>query len=424
VASAADDAPGTWVPGADGSGFGIENLPYGVVRVGADAPRPAVRVGDFAVLLAALAEAGQLDGLGIRDEAFRAPTLNPLIEAGPDAWQALRARLGALLSGDSPSPVPQRGVVALADAAVELPVAVGDYVDFYSSLEHATNIATIWRPEAPALEPNWRRLPVGYHGRAATVVVSGTRIARPSGQLPPSEPGGDSTFGPERSLDFELELGFITGDGPPLGSPIPARDAARHIFGFVLVNDWSARQIQRFEYRPLGPFLGKSFATSISAWVVPPAALAPHVVPARPQEPPPLEYLRLDQRAIVDVSLEAALTPPNGSAETVLTRTNSSFLYWTPEQQLAHATVNGARVRAGDLWASGTISGPGAESYGSMLELSWGGRSPIALADGGQRTFLEDGDTVVMRGVAHGGGRPPVSLGHVSGQVIAAAPPR
>jgi fumarylacetoacetase len=412
----------SWAAGADGSGYGIENLPYGVVRVGSDEPRPAVRIGDFAALLPALADAGQLESLGIRDVAFRAPTLNPLIEAGPDAWQALRARLVALLSGDGPSSAPERGVVPLAEVTVELPVDIGDYVDFYSSLEHATNVATIWRPESPALEPNWRRLPVGYHGRAATVVVSGTPIERPNGQLPPSDPDGDSTFGPEGSLDFELELGFITGDGPALGSPIRATDAARHIFGFVLVNDWSARQIQRWEYRPLGPFLGKSFATSISPWIVPPAALTPHLVPARPQDPPPLDYLRLDARSILDVSLVAALTPEGASEEAVLSRTNSRYLYWTPEQQLAHATVNGARVRAGDLWASGTISGPDRESYGSMLELSWGGREPIALPGGEHRTFLEDGDTVVLRGVAQGAGRAPVSLGCVSGRVMPAAP--
>jgi fumarylacetoacetase len=414
------------VPGADGSGFGIENLPYGIVRVGSDAPRPAVRVGDFAVLLSALADAGHLTGIGIAQEAFHAPTLNLLIKAGADAWQALRARLVSLLSAGEAgaAELPERALVPLADATVELPVAVGDYVDFYSSLEHATNVAKIWRPETATLEPNWRRLPVGYHGRAATVVVSGTPIQRPNGQLPPAEEGGDSSFGPERSLDFELELGFITGDGPPLGSRIRVGDAGRHIFGFVLVNDWSARQIQRWEYRPLGPFLGKSFATSISPWIVPPAALVGHRVPARPQEPPPLEYLRLDSPSVLDVSLVAALTPQGGSAETVLSHTNSKFLYWTPEQQLAHATVNGARARAGDLWASGTISGADRGSYGSMLELSWAGREPIALAGGESRRFLEDGDTVVLRGVAQGDGRPLISFGSVSGQVMPAATTR
>jgi len=297
-------------------------------------------------------------------------------------------------------------LVPLAELETRLPLATGDYVDFYSSLEHATNLGRLFRPDAEPLLPNWRHLPVGYHGRASSIVVSGTPICRPRGQLPTD---GVPAFGPSRRLDIELELGFVTGLGNELGHPIPTSAAAEHVFGFVLVNDWSARDIQRWEYQPLGPFLGKSFATSISPWVVPLDALEPFRVPAPPQDPEPLEYLRTEGDWGLDIELEIEL---NGS---VISRTNARGLYWTVPQQLAHVTVNGANVRPGDLYASGTISGPEPGSRGSLIELTWGGRDPIRLPDGSERTFLQDGDTVVLRGWC---GDRQVSLGEVVGTIV------
>jgi fumarylacetoacetase len=395
----------SWVPGADDSGFGLDNLPLGVVRHAGGPPRPAVRIGHHALPL------GGLD-LGLPEGVLDAPVLNPLLALGRPAWSELRRRLTALLVAGAP----ERELVALAEAETLLPVAIGDYVDFYSSIEHASNLGRMFRPDADPLLPNWRHLPVGYHGRSGSVVVSGTPVRRPHGQLPPADPGSAPAFAPTQRLDIELELGFVTGPGNPLGTAIPAERAAEHIFGFVLVNDWSARDVQRWEYQPLGPFLGKSFATSISPWIVPLEALEPYRVPAPPQDPPPLEYLRTAGDWALDLELEVALAPAGGE-ETVVSRTNARGLYWTAPQQLAHATANGAPARPGDLFASGTISGAEPGTYGSLIELTWGGRDPLRLADGSERTFLADGDTVVLRGAA-GGGR--VSLGEVAGTILRA----
>jgi fumarylacetoacetase len=373
------------------SGFGLDHLPYGVVARRGELPRCAVRLGDEAVDLHALQRAGLLGELP--DGVFAGPTLNPFLALGRPAWEATRARLQHLLAGGAPTLIP------LAETTPRLPVAVGDYVDFYSSLDHATNVGRLFRPDADPLHPNWRRLPVGYHGRAGSVVVSGTPIRRPRGQSVPPAPGAAPPFGPSRQLDVELELGFITGDGPPLGTPIPASAAREHVFGFVLVDDWSARDLQRWEYRPLGPFLGKSFATSISAWVTPLAALEPYLVPGPAQDPEPLEYLRADGAWAVDAALRIEL---NGET---ISATNARGLYWTFPQQLAHATVNGARVRAGDLFASGTISGAAAGSEGSLIERYRNER------------FLADGDTVVLRGTCGGGA---LTLGEVAGTVTPA----
>jgi fumarylacetoacetase len=385
-------------------GFGIENLPYGVVRRGDGPPRPAVRLGDEAIDLAGLALQSVPAG------TFEHASLNPFIALGARAWSAAREEIAEAIAAGRH----EQHAAPLADADAVLPIEVGDYVDFYASIEHASNLGRMFRPDSDPLMPNWRYLPVGYHGRAGTVVVSGTPIRRPRGQRPPADPGGAPSFGPEPRLDIELELGFVTGDGPPLGTPIAAAEAAEHIFGFVLVNDWSARAIQRWEYQPLGPFLGKSFATSISPWVVPLAALAPFRVAGPEQDPPPLDYLRGGGRWSFDLELEIVF------CDTVVSRTNARHLYWNAAQMLAHATVNGATVAAGDLFASGTISGPEPGTYGSLIELSWGGRDPIATARG-ERTFLQDGDTVVLRGGgASGDGRPAVSFGDVAGTVVAA----
>jgi fumarylacetoacetase len=365
-------------------GFGLENLPYGAVARPGEEARLAVRFGDDAVLLSGFEEAA-----GLPPGTLAGPVLNPLLALGRPAWSALRAHLQETITAGRHDPVP------LAGLEPRLPIAVGDYVDFYSSLEHATNLGRMFRPDAEPLLPNWRHLPVGYHGRASSVVVSGTPIARPRGQLPPAEPGGAPGFGPSQRLDIELELGFMTGPGNALGTSIPAAAAVDHVFGFVLVNDWSARDIQRWEYVPLGPFLGKSFATSISPWVVPLDALEPFRVPAPPQDPEPLEYLRTEGDWALDIALEVEL---NGD---VISRTNARGLYWTFPQQLAHATVNGTNVRPGDLYASGTISGAEPGSQGSLIELTEG------------RSFLDDGDTVVLRGRCGDS----VSFGEVAGTV-------
>ena len=365
-------------------GFGVFSLGHGEPRVGF---RVAHDVLDLA-----------LHGLGA---VFEEPTLNPFLALGRSSWEDTLVRIDELLSAGA-------DLVPLEDADVHMPLAVADYVDFYSSLEHATNLGRLFRPDSDPLLPNWRHLPVGYHGRAGTVVVSGTPIVRPCGQ---SKAPGDETprFGPSRRLDIELELGFVVGVGSRLGEPVPASAFREHVFGVVLVNDWSARDIQAWEYQPLGPFLGKSFATSIGAWVTPLALLDGRFVPAPQQDPEPLPYLRVDGDWALDVELDVEL------GGTVVSRTNARGLYWTMPQHLAHATVNGASVATGDLFASGTISGAEHGSEGSLIELTRNGERPISLADGSTRTFLEDGDEVVLRGRAG-----ELELAEVRGRILPA----
>ncbi|HET9736499.1 MAG TPA: fumarylacetoacetase [Solirubrobacteraceae bacterium] len=386
-------------------GFGLDNLPYGAVG---DPARLAVRLADEAVLLAELDARGLLAPAGLPPGTLDGPVLNPLLALGPPAWSALRSTLQDVLA-DGP---PQGTAVPLSEVEARLPFQVGDYVDFYSSLEHATNLGRMFRPDGDPLLPNWRHLPVGYHGRASSVVPSGTPVRRPRGQLPPAEAGGAPRFGPSERLDIELELGFVTGPGNALGTAIPAAEAAEHVFGFVLVNDWSARDIQRWEYQPLGPFLGKSFATSVSPWVVPLAALEPFRVPAPPQDPELLEYLRAPGDWALDIALEVELEG------TVVSRGNARGLYWTFPQQLAHATINGTNVRPGDLYASGTISGAEPGTEGSLIELTRGGREPLPVAGG--RTFLDDGDTVTIRGWCGDRDAPAISFGEVTGTILPA----
>jgi fumarylacetoacetase len=350
-------------------GFGVFSVDDAPSRVG-------FRVGQGVLDLAA-------HGLGA---VFEAGSLNPFLGLGRRSWEDTLARIAQLVDAGA-------DLVPLDDVAVGMPFAVADYVDFYSSLEHATNLGRLFRPDSDPLLPNWRHLPVGYHGRAGTVVVSGTPIVRPCGQ---SRAPGDETprFGPSRRLDIELELGFVVGVGSTLGEPIPASGFRDHVFGVVLVNDWSARDIQAWEYQPLGPFLGKSFATSIGAWVTPLALLEEHFLPAPPQDPEPLAYLHVEGDWGLDVDLEVVL------GGTVVSRTNTRGLYWTMPQQLAHATVNGASIATGDLFASGTISGSQQGAEGSLIELTRNGEHPIGLDDGSTRAFLEDGDEVVLRGRA------------------------
>jgi fumarylacetoacetase len=333
-------------------------LAYGVLEGGGVCARVDGRVLD-------------LSGL---DPVLERASLNAFMARGPDFWREARERVGEGAEVEAPR--------------LALPFEVADYVDFYSSLHHAANVGRMFRPDAEPLLPNWRRLPVGYHGRSGTVVPSGTPVRRPCGQRPGE---GGPTFGPTRRLDIELEAGFVVGVPSPLGEPVPIERALDHVFGMVLVNDWSARDIQAWEYQPLGPFLGKSFATSVSSWVVPLSELEGRRVPAAAPEPEPLPYLREEPWAY-DIPLEVDL---NG---TVVARSNTRHLYWSAAQQLAHLTVNGASLRTGDLFATGTISGPERETRGCLLELSWNGEEPIELPDGSTRSFLEDGDEVVLRG--------------------------
>jgi fumarylacetoacetase len=359
-------------------------LSYGVFSPEGGDPRAGARHGDRVLDLAAIARDGLLDGFPGAAGAFTAPALNPFMAAGAAAWQATGEQL-ATLRGDARA---ERHSHALADVRPQLPFAVADYADFYASLDHATNLGRLFRPGDEPLPPNWRHLPVGYHGRAGTVIVSGTDVVRPSGQYLAE---GDSvpTFGPSRRLDIELELGFVIGSPSRLGEPVPVDEALAHVFGVVLLNDWSARDLQAWEYQPLGPFLGKSFATSIGAWVTPLAEL--RRVPAPEQRPAPLPYLREAPWAF-DLELEVEL------CGTVVARSNARHLYWTPAQMIAHLTANGASLRTGDLLGSGTISGPERGQRGSLIELSWNGAEPIELPGGATRTFLEDGDAVVLRG--------------------------
>ena len=426
------ETTGTWAPGADGSGFGIEHLPYGVIRPRGGPALPAVRIADRALVLAPLAAAGLLDSAAESDpgglrEALEAPTLNRLLELGRPTWSGLRVRLTELLAAGN-SEIADAGLaddalIPLTEAEEVIPIEVGDYVDFYSSIEHASNVGRLVRPDDEPLFPNWRHHPVGYHGRAANLVVSGTPVGRPVGQLGPESPGGQPEFGPEPRLDFELELGFVCGPGPEDGGSIPTEAAAEHIFGFLLVNDWSARSIQAWEYRPLGPFLGKAFATSVAAWITPLEALEPFRIPGREQEPAPLPYLRTDHRWALDLDLEVALGPEGSERVETISRTNARGLYWSAAQQLAHVTHAGARVRAGDLFASGTISGADPGTQGCLLELTRGGQEPLRV-DGAERAFLEDGDEVILRGTgAPGEGRPGLTLAEVSGRILPAERP-
>jgi fumarylacetoacetase len=399
---------GEWLDGADDTGFGLEALPYGVFSVGGGTPRLGVRIGDRVLDLAPVAEAAGVDTLvGI----FGRSTLNPLMALGPQAWADARARITEWLTAPAHETTVATHLHLVADASMQLPIRVADYVDFYSSRHHAENLGAILRPGQPALTPNWLHMPIGYHGRAGTVVVTGTPVVRPAGQRRPS-PDEPPVFGPSVRLDIEAEVGFVVGTPSALGAPVPVADALDHVFGVVLVNDWSARDIQAWEYQPLGPFLGKSFATSMSAWVLPLAALDAARVTAPPRSEPVLDYLDEPGAGGFDLDVTVEL---NGH---VVSRPSFREMYWTPAQQLAHMTVNGACLRTGDLFASGTVSGPDPGQRGSLIELSWNGRDPIALPDGTTRTFLEDGDEVRLTATAPGRSGTRIALGDVTASIL------
>jgi fumarylacetoacetase len=408
----------TWVSGAQDSGYGSDHLPYGVVSHEGGHREIAVRIGDQALSLRRLHDAGLLDGVLLHaTEVFDMSTLDALLARGPEAWAAVRARLQQVVTDPSLAPMAANALVPLADAETHLPWTVADYVDFYSSEHHAANVGAILRPGSDPLPPNWKHLPIGYHGRAGTIVVSGTDVVRPQGQRKP--PGEEPpVFGPSRRLDVEVEVGFVVGTPSEQGTAVPSSAFTDHVFGVVLLNDWSARDVQAWEYVPLGPFLGKSFATSVSAWVTPLAALTHARVGAVAQDPPPLPYLVDADPWALDLRLELELE--RGGRAAVVSRPSFAQMYWTPGQQLAHLTVNGASLRTGDLFASGTVSGAAVDERGSFLELSWGGREPLAVDGIGEVTFLEDGDVVTIRGLAAGADGGTIRLGDVRGRILPA----
>ena len=400
----------TWVEGAAGSLFDVDNLPYGVFSPPGEEPRVGARIGEHVLDLAPVAAAEMLDVHHVFEEA----SLNPLMAEGPQVAASIRQWITGLLADETERDLVEPHLLPLGEVELHLPVEVADYVDFYCSLEHATNVGRMFRPDAEALLPNWRHLPVGYHGRSGTVVASGTEVVRPSGQRKPPDAGAP-TYGPSTRLDIEAELGFVVGAPSPLASPVGVDDFGQHVFGLVGLNDWSARDIQAWEYVPLGPFLGKSFATSISHWVTPFAALEAAWVDLPGQDPEPLPYLKGSAASGLDIEIEVEL---NGE---VVSRPPYASMYWSPAQMLAHMTVNGASLRTGDLFASGTVSGGEREQRGSFLELSWGGKDPFG-ADlfGAGRSFLEDGDSVVLRYTAPGTGGGRIALGEVAGRIVPA----
>jgi len=432
-----DPTRASWVPSAEGHpDFPIQNLPFGVFHRLDDSvdPSPArvgMAIGDSVLDLAACHDQGWFTGAADRaGAALAAPALNALLALGPETWRALRRQASAILASDSPAYRANRRIgdhilVPMAAAELRLPAAIGDYTDFYASLHHATNVGSMFRPDNPLL-PNYKWVPIGYHGRASSIVPSGTPVRRPSGQLKDAKADAP-VFGPSRALDYEMEVGFLVGSGNAPGEPVPIAEAEAHLFGVCLVNDWSARDIQSWEYQPLGPFLSKNFATSVSPWVVTMDALAPFRSPAAPRpagDPGPLPYLTsaddqargaLDIR--VEIHLRSARMRTAGMAAVRLGRARVADLYWTPSQMLAHHSSNGCNLQPGDLFASGTVSGPTKDSLGCLLELTRRGAEPLSLPTGETRAFLEDGDEVILRAYAEREGAVGIGFGECRGVV-------
>ena len=407
------------------SDFPIQNLPFGVFQPKQDKPRVGVAIGDRVVDLSALEELGHFQSPEFQGrKVFSEESLNSFLALGRPAWRKTREVLQHLLAADAPilrdDPVIRGRVFhAQGDVVMKLPARIGNYTDFYSSYHHAHNVGTMLRGPENALMPNWKWLPVAYHGRASSVVISGTDVRRPSGQIKPPD-ASEPMFSASKSLDYELEMAFLIGPGNSLGAPVPIDRAMDHIFGLVLMNDWSARDIQAWEYQPLGPFLAKNFCTSISPWVVTLEALEPFRKPLPPQDPAPLPYLRAKNDFTFDIQLEARLQALSMKAPHVITRTNFQNLYWSISQQLAHHTITGCNLEPGDLLASGTISGATDESRGCMLELTWRGANPLKLPNGEARKWLEDGDTLTITGWCQGDSYR-VGFGEVSGRILPAA---
>lgn len=419
----------SWIECTADSHFPIQNIPFGVISTVAEPkPRCAVRIGDFAVDLSKIK--ALFTGAVMKDKAhvFDEGSLNSFMALGKPAWTEARDTIISLLSNDTPTLRDDSGlrasaVLPIADVIMQMPAQIGDYTDFYSSINHATNIGTLFRDPKNALLPNWKHVPVGYHGRASSVVVSGTPIHRPNGQQKPNPSEGNPdpapVFGPCRLCDFELEMGFFTGPGNKLGEPIDVKTAENDIFGMVILNDWSARDIQKWEYVPLGPFCAKNFGSTISPWVVTMDALKPFTVDNYPQDPKPFPYLSHEDNFNFDINLSVAIKAPGAATAGTVTESNFKHMYWTMKQQLAHHSVTGCNIRPGDLMGSGTISGPTPESMGSMLELSWKGSKTIDIGGGETRKFLKDGDEVQMSGFCQGEGFK-VGFGECNGQILAA----
>jgi fumarylacetoacetase len=412
----------SFIPVDPTSDFPIQNLPYGVFSSGdGRAPRIGVAIGDFVLDLWELEQEGRLNvgELGV----FSASTLNPFMALGPKIWSRTRARISELLRHDNPElrdndELRRLALVPMAQATLHMPVAVSGYTDFYSSKEHATNVGVMFRGKDNALQPNWLHMPIGYNGRASTVVVSGTKVRRPRGQLKP--PGAElPSFGACKRLDFELEMGVVIGQPSAMGEMLDEKRAADMIFGFVLLNDWSARDIQQWEYVPLGPFQGKAFATSISPWIVTREALEPFRVQGPAQDPVPLPYLQQAQPNNYDLQLDVGLRAAQMKEPMQICRTNFKYMYWSSVQQLVHHASSGCAMNIGDLLGSGTISGPEKDQRGSLLEISWNGTEPIELPGGIKRTFLEDGDTLSFHGWCQGDGYR-VGFGEVEGTILPA----
>ena len=401
------------------SDFSIQNLPYGIFSSKSNPkPRVGTRVGDWVIDLSTLDKENLFEK---RYGFFDDSTLNRFMSSGGEVWGKIRQQLTSLLT-ESNSKLREEALqssvlIPIQDIQMHMPVAIGNYTDFYASREHATNVGVMFRGKENALMPNWLHLPVGYHGRASSVVISDTDVIRPRGQL--ARKDAPPEFAASRQLDFELEMGFFIGDGNPLGQPIPIEHAHEHIFGMVMLNDWSARDIQAWEYQQLGPFLAKNFATSISPWVVTMDALEPFRVAGPKQDPTPLPYLKADSANGYDIQLEVSLQSEKMSAPQAISHSNMKYLYWSIVQQLAHHTITGCNMQTGDLCGTGTISGPTEDSYGSMLELTWRGEKPISLSDGESRKFLDDGDTVIIKAYCQGD-RYRVGFGEVRGKTLPA----
>ena len=398
--AANNPALSSWISVPEGSDFPIQNLPFGVVKSNGSVPCVATRIGDTVIDIAQLFEMGHLHVDGFTTSDFQQAFLNPMMKKGKEATRRLRQALSDLFSSvnltASENSELRKALTSLSEVEMCMPVQIGDYTDFYSSKEHATNVGIMFRDPANALLPNWLWIPVGYHGRSSSVIISGQDIHRPKGQIKPDD-NEPPIFAASRQVDFELEMGFITFDGKPLGDSISTSEAEDYIFGMCLFNDWSARDIQKWEYVPLGPFLAKNFASSISCWIVTMDALQPFAVNSPEQDPAVLSYLKFDGKKAYDIHLQVGMTPEN-STEKIICNSNFKYMYWNMSQQLAHHTVNGCNVRCGDLMGSGTISGSTPDSFGSMLELAWKGTKPLIMNDGSERRFIQDGDTVTMRG--------------------------
>jgi len=417
-----DPALISWLEVPKDSDFPIQNLPFGIFKTKYLSPVAGVAIGNFVLDLVYLHENGFFDGLELPPGIFNQKYLNDFIALGKKKTREVRQRISELLRHDNTELKSNVGARELALIPMEevqmvLPLKIPNYTDFYSSEEHATNVGSMFRDPKNALLPNWKHLPVGYHGRASSIVISGTPIHRPKGQIKPAD-SEIPVFCPSQKLDFELEMAFVTCTDSKLGTSISTRDAEDHIFGFVLFNDWSARDIQQWEYVPLGPFLGKNFASTMSPWIVTLDALEPFRVKGPEQFPHVLPYLTTEGNRNFDIALEVLMQPAK-SVATPLSRSNFKYLYWNASQQLAHHTVNGCNIQVGDLYASGTISGPSPGSFGSLLELSWNGQRPLHLADGSERRFIEDGDTIIIKGYAERN-NVRIGFGECSGKILPA----